>query len=117
MDTHIVNTLERRLGMDLNGDGYIGGEGYLAQLERATGRDINGDGILGRRPDVVPGFPAVHGHPSMVYGQSGQIYATNNFVAPRTQTGYSPYSTNPYSQYSYTHHPYSHQSHSYHRHF
>ncbi|CAF5224720.1 unnamed protein product, partial [Rotaria magnacalcarata] len=51
--------------MDLNGDGYIGGQGYLSMLERMTGRDINGDGILGRRPDVVPGYPAVYGYPSM----------------------------------------------------
>ncbi|CAF4327684.1 unnamed protein product, partial [Adineta steineri] len=26
MDTKIVNNLERRLGLDLNGDGFIGGE-------------------------------------------------------------------------------------------
>jgi hypothetical protein len=54
-------------------------------LERVTRRDINGDGILGRRPDVVPGYPAVYGHPSMVYGPGGQVYSTNNFVAPNYQ--------------------------------
>ncbi|CAF3965745.1 unnamed protein product [Adineta steineri] len=91
MNSRTVNAMERRLGVDLNGDGYIGGEGYLAQLERATGRDINGDGLIGRRPDVVP---AVYGYHSMLNGQS---YATNNFVAPHTMAGYSPYSTNPYN--------------------
>ncbi|CAF3979587.1 unnamed protein product, partial [Adineta steineri] len=63
MDTKIVNALERRLGLDLNGDGFIGGEGYMSQLERATGRDIDGDGVIGRPLDVVPGYPAVYGHP------------------------------------------------------
>jgi hypothetical protein len=53
-------------------------------LERMYGRDINGDGILGRRPDVVPGYPAVYGYPSMVYGHGGQVYATNNFVPRHT---------------------------------
>ncbi len=48
-----------------------------------TGRDINGDGYLGRRPDVVPGYPAVFGYPSFVYGPGGQIYATNGFVGRR----------------------------------
>jgi hypothetical protein len=56
-------------------------------LERMTGRDINGDGYLGRRPDVVPGYPAVFGYPSFVYGPGGQIYATNGFVG-RRQHGY-----------------------------
>ncbi|CAF2902285.1 unnamed protein product [Rotaria sp. Silwood2] len=89
MNTYIVNTLERRLGMDLNGDGYIGGAGASAMWERRLGVDINGDGILGRRRDVVPGYPAVFGYPSMVYGSGGQIYATNNYVAPnRSSYGY-----------------------------
>ena len=52
-------------------------------LERATGRDINGDGRLGRPHDVVPGFPAVYGNPSMVYGPGGRVIATNNAVRPR----------------------------------
>ncbi|CAF3306607.1 unnamed protein product [Rotaria socialis] len=88
MDSYIVNNLERRLGMDLNGDGYIGGQGYLSMLERTTGVDINGDGILGRRPDVVPGYPAVYGYPSMVYTPQGRIYATNNYVAPFSSSRY-----------------------------
>ncbi|CAF0777774.1 unnamed protein product [Rotaria sp. Silwood1] len=78
---YIVNALEHRLGMDLNGDGYIGGQGYLAMMERMMGLDINGDGYLGRRPDVVPGYPAVFGYPSMVYNRHGQIYPTNSYVA------------------------------------
>jgi len=55
-------------------------------MERMTGRDINGDGILGRIPDVVPGYPAVYGFPTMVYGPGGTIYATNQFVGPRPGT-------------------------------
>ncbi|CAF0922937.1 unnamed protein product [Adineta ricciae] len=101
MDTRIVNALERKYGIDLNGDGFIGGEGYLSQLERATGRDFNGDGVLGRRPDVVPGYPAASGYPSMVYGPTGQVYATNGFVAPN---------------HSFNH-PHSHHHHHMHRHF
>jgi len=50
--------------------------------ERMTGVDLNGDGYLGRRPDVLPGFPAVFGYPSMVYGPNGQIHPTNNYVGP-----------------------------------
>jgi hypothetical protein len=30
--------------------------------------DLNGDGYLGCRPDVVPGYPAVFGYPSLIYG-------------------------------------------------
>jgi hypothetical protein len=55
IDSRIVNALERRFGLDLNGDGYIGGEGYLSKLEHATGRDINGDGLLSR-PERLTGF-------------------------------------------------------------
>ncbi|CAF4212225.1 unnamed protein product, partial [Adineta steineri] len=58
MNSRTVNAIERYYGVDINGDGFIGGEGYMSQLERATGRDIDGDGMIGRRPDVIPGFPA-----------------------------------------------------------
>jgi hypothetical protein len=57
--------------------------GQLHMLERMSGIDINGDGYIGRRPDVVPGFPAVYGYPSMVYGPGGQIYPTNSYVGPQ----------------------------------
>ena len=57
--------------------------GYLGMIERMTGRDINGDGYLGRRPDVLPGYPAVYGHPSYVYGSGGRVYATNQYVPRR----------------------------------
>ncbi|CAF1455432.1 unnamed protein product [Adineta steineri] len=97
MNSRTVNAIERYYGVDINGDGFIGGEGYMSQLERATGRDIDGDGMIGRRPDVIPGFPAVYGYHSMLNSQTGQSYTTNNFVASRTQTGYSSYSTNPYN--------------------
>jgi len=58
----LVNRLERNIGMDLNGDGYIGGEGFMSRLERATHIDFNGDNIIGRRPDVIYGYPAMYGH-------------------------------------------------------
>ena len=94
---YYVNALERRRGIDLNGDGYIGGEGkynidfrsisllkcvlgYLSMLERATGRDINGDGYIGRQPDIA------HGYSSMGYGYGDRGYATNNYF------GHYPYS-------------------------
>ncbi|CAF4287485.1 unnamed protein product, partial [Adineta steineri] len=67
MDVNTVNNLERHYGVDINGDGFIGGESYISQLERATGRDIDGDGMIGSRPQVIPGYPGVYGHPSMAY--------------------------------------------------
>ncbi|UJR33897.1 hypothetical protein I4U23_021316 [Adineta vaga] len=97
MQARQMNMLERRYGIDLNGDGYIGGEGYLSRLERATGRDINGDGILGRAPDVARGYPGVYGHSSMGYANNGQFYGTNNFAAPQT----NPYYTYPSQQFRY----------------
>ena len=62
----IVNRLERNLGLDLNGDGYIGGEGFLSRLERATHIDFNGDNIIGRRPDVLYGYPTMYGYSTIV---------------------------------------------------
>ena len=76
--------------------------GYLSQLERATGRDYNGDGILGRRPDVIPGYPAAAGYPSMMYGPTGQVYATNGFVAPNSALG---------QPHMHHHHHHSHMHH------
>lgn len=51
--------------------------------ERMYRTDFNGDGYLGRRHDVVPGYPAVFGYPSMVYGPGGSVIPTNNFVGRR----------------------------------
>ncbi|CAF4443649.1 unnamed protein product, partial [Adineta steineri] len=98
----------------------------MSQLERATGRDIDGDGVIGRPLDVVPGYPAVYGHPSMVYGRDGQIHATNDFVAPHVQQSsvlfnskhhsqqsnspsQHPYGQHPNSQHPNSQHPYSQQ--------
>ncbi|CAF1066314.1 unnamed protein product, partial [Didymodactylos carnosus] len=39
--------LEEKIGIDLNGDGRIGGPGYTAKLEQATHVDLNRDGIIG----------------------------------------------------------------------
>ena len=64
--------MERQLGVDLNGDGYIGGEGFLSRLERATHIDFNGDNIIGRPPDVYYPHQLMYGYgggyPSMGYG-------------------------------------------------
>ncbi|CAF2993716.1 unnamed protein product [Rotaria sp. Silwood2] len=58
----LVNRLERNVGMDLNGDGYIGGQGFLSRLERATHIDFNRDNIIGRPPDVMYGYPRMYGY-------------------------------------------------------
>ncbi|CAF4074805.1 unnamed protein product [Adineta steineri] len=71
----------------------------MSQLERATGRDIDGDGVIGRPLDVVPGYPAVYGHPSMVYGRDGQIHATNDFVAPLVQKTFVLFNSKDHSQH------------------
>ncbi|CAF1324685.1 unnamed protein product [Rotaria sordida] len=68
-----ANRLERELGIDLNGDGYIGGEGFLSKLEKATHIDFNRDNIIGRPPDVLYRYPTMYptgysGFPSMGYG-------------------------------------------------
>ncbi len=68
-------------------------------LERMTGRDINGDGYLGRMPDVVPGYPAVFGYPSMVYGPGGQVHPTFSYVGPH------------YPQQQHHHHQHHHHHH------
>ena len=95
----LVNGFERHVGLDLNGDGYIGGEGtfdlfvndslflfslcigFLSRLERKTHIDFNGDNIIGRRPDVYyGGYPSMYGggHPSMYggYGYSQMPYGS-----------------------------------------
>ncbi|CAF0786161.1 unnamed protein product [Adineta ricciae] len=44
---YLVNKVERKLGLDLNHDGRIGGPGLTAKLEKATHIDFNRDGIIG----------------------------------------------------------------------
>ncbi|CAF1360401.1 unnamed protein product [Rotaria magnacalcarata] len=43
----ITRKLEEKLGVDLNGDGRIGGPGLTAKVEAATHVDLNRDGIIG----------------------------------------------------------------------
>ncbi|CAF3178018.1 unnamed protein product [Rotaria socialis] len=43
----ITRKLEEKLGVDLNGDGRIGGPGLAAKIEAATHVDLNRDGIIG----------------------------------------------------------------------
>ncbi|CAF0983731.1 unnamed protein product [Adineta steineri] len=87
MNHFINNRIERSLGMDLNGDGYIGGQGFMSRMERATHIDFNGDNMIGRRPDLMYGG---YGYPSPYqnFGYGGY-------------SGYNPYSygTNAYPYY------------------
>ena len=46
----IVRKLEEKIGIDLNGDGRIGGPGMTSKLEQATHIDFNRDGVIGYRP-------------------------------------------------------------------
>ncbi|CAF0825023.1 unnamed protein product [Rotaria sordida] len=50
-----VKNAEKQFGVDFNSDGYIGGEGIKSKIERATHIDLNKDGIIGRPPDTFPG--------------------------------------------------------------
>jgi hypothetical protein len=45
-----MNKIEEKIGMDLNGDGRIGGPGVTSHLEQATHVDFNRDGVIGYRP-------------------------------------------------------------------
>jgi hypothetical protein len=44
---YITRKIEEKIGLDLNGDGRIGGPGITAKLEQATHIDFNRDGIIG----------------------------------------------------------------------
>ncbi|CAF4875351.1 unnamed protein product, partial [Rotaria sp. Silwood1] len=80
MNRYIVNSLERNLGIDLNGDGYIGGQGFWSSLERATGIDFNGDGIIGRPFDVMPRYPMAY--PSMGYALGHRHRTVSGSASP-----------------------------------
>ncbi|CAM4987001.1 unnamed protein product [Rotaria socialis] len=54
------NRLEKKCDVDLNGDGFIGGEGLGSKLEKITHVDLNGDGIIGRLPAMVPILTDAH---------------------------------------------------------
>ncbi|CAF1569863.1 unnamed protein product, partial [Adineta steineri] len=55
----ISNQLEKRAekqtGLDLNDDGYVGGQGIEGKIEGATHIDLNRDNIIGRPLDRIPG--------------------------------------------------------------
>ncbi|CAF4271439.1 unnamed protein product, partial [Adineta steineri] len=40
---YLTRKLEEKIGLDLNGDGRIGGPGITAKLEKATHIDFNRD--------------------------------------------------------------------------
>lgn len=44
---YLVNKVESKIGLDLNGDGRIGGPGIRSKIEQATHVDLNRDGIIG----------------------------------------------------------------------
>ncbi|CAF2908904.1 unnamed protein product [Rotaria sp. Silwood2] len=44
---YINRKLEEKIGLDLNGDGRIGGPDITSQVEQATHFDVNHDGIIG----------------------------------------------------------------------
>ncbi|CAF1268160.1 unnamed protein product [Adineta steineri] len=90
MSNFINNRIERSLGMDLNGDGYVGGQGFMSRIEKATHIDFNGDNIIGRQPDIMYGG---YGYPSP--------YHYHNHGGYGGYTGYNPYSYgyNPYGYY------------------
>jgi hypothetical protein len=44
---YITNKVEKVIGLDLNGDGRIGGPGITSKIEQATHVDLNRDGIIG----------------------------------------------------------------------
>ena len=55
---YLVNKIEAKVGLDLNGDGRIGGPGITAKIEKATHVDLNRDGIIGgHRPPPGGGMP------------------------------------------------------------
>ena len=59
---YLVNKIESKIGLDLNGDGRIGGPGITAKIEKATHVDLNRDGIIGGyRPPPGGGtrFPSI----------------------------------------------------------
>ncbi|CAF1032750.1 unnamed protein product [Adineta steineri] len=59
MSQLLINQLEKReekqTGLDLNDDGYVGGQGIEGKIERATHIDLNRDNIIGRPLDDIPG--------------------------------------------------------------
>ena len=66
----INRKLEEKIGLDLNGDGQIGGPGLKSQLEQSTHIDLNRDGVIGYRPPANGGkhrpfsSPPFHVYPS-----------------------------------------------------
>jgi hypothetical protein len=90
----MVNRAERRTGMDLDGDGRVGGMfGYrtgppvnpvVNAVENATGMDLNGDGRIGHRPMYQQYGPQYHyGGPQ--YGgpqYGGQQYGGPQYGGP-----------------------------------
>ncbi|UJR36209.1 hypothetical protein I4U23_028941 [Adineta vaga] len=89
----ITKQVEKKLGVDLNGDGVIGsgygrhgqgaGGGIMNHLEKATHMDLNGDGRIGNS----------YGHQNQ-YGPPGyppQYNQYNQYGAPPCPPNYGPY--------------------------
>ncbi|CAM2724364.1 unnamed protein product, partial [Rotaria socialis] len=61
----ITKQLEKKLGVDLNGDGIIGsgygrGGSLIGKVEEATHIDLNNDGRIGRGPAPFPNYPPAY---------------------------------------------------------
>ncbi|CAF2117996.1 unnamed protein product [Rotaria magnacalcarata] len=76
------NRQEKKYGVDLNGDGFIGGEGLESKLEKITHVDFNSDGIIGRLPDTIP---VNNNFPPSSYG------CDNNNIPPANNYGSDSY--------------------------
>ncbi|CAF4475542.1 unnamed protein product [Rotaria socialis] len=76
------NRLEKKCDVDLNGDGFIGGEGLGSKLEKITHVDLNGDGIIGRLPGNIP---VNNNFPPSNYG------CDNNYIPPANSYGSDSY--------------------------
>ncbi|CAF0927808.1 unnamed protein product [Adineta ricciae] len=101
----ITKQIEKKIGMDLNGDGVVGsgrGHGHaqghgsggaaggvINQVERATGMDLNGDGRIGGGASM--------GHGPQ-YGAQGYGPSPNSYGAPGYQQNPNAYGGPGYGQ-------------------
>ncbi|CAF1225596.1 unnamed protein product [Rotaria sordida] len=69
----LVNALERRVGFDINGDGYLGGGGFLRRLKHALRFIAKHHNIIGHYLDNYYGYYSPYNidynsFPPMSYG-------------------------------------------------
>ncbi|CAF3713762.1 unnamed protein product [Rotaria socialis] len=110
----ITKQLEKKLGVDLNGDGIIGsgygsGGSLIGKVEEATHIDLNNDGRIGRGPAPFPNYPPAYnaygGPPNFQSGNQGMINelekATNIDLNHDGRIGGGPALFSNYNSYSY----------------